>query len=232
MIATLFTAAAIATSPFGEIHHTQTDAGFCPTCVQTGQQGLQMLINQILNVGVLGGCAKVCSILPNPNEAKICDGVCTVVGIKEFAKILGKADLDPIYYCELVKACPAGRDDASISVDNVVVTPATGPKGTPFKMEVQFTAVNATGVGEIEIELKTPSGHSAGGQSFLNTGFAPGQYKSDVTFTPKDDYTKSPPLVWQPGTYTYAFRVCQGECGSKHPHSKVFGTTTGHFQIS
>ena len=231
MISALFTAAAIATGPFGEIQHTR-DNSFCETCVSTGQQGIQTLVNQLLNVGIVGGCSKLCSALDNPNRAKVCDGICTIVGIKEFAKVLSKADLDPIYYCEILKACPVGRDDASITVDKAVVSPTAGPEGTTFAMQLQFTAVNATGVGEVEIGIKAPSGKSVGGKSFLNTGFAPGKYASNVSFTPKDDYSKQPPLVWQPGTYTFAFKVCQGECGSAHPHSKVFGTTSGTFEIS
>jgi hypothetical protein len=96
-------------------------------------------------------------------------------------------------------------------------------------MQVQFSIVNATGVGEIRISVE--GGMQSIGQSFLNTGFTPGHYATNVTLQTQDDPSAQPPVVWTPGTYKYAFEVCQGECGSKHPHSKVFGKTTGTFQI-
>ena len=36
------------------------------------------------------------------------------------------------------------------------------------------------------------------------------------------DPTEQPPafpVTWMPGSYEFRFHVCQGECGSKHPHS-------------
>lgn len=233
MFTTLLTAAAIASSsPFGELQHTRVDEDVCKQCVSIGTQGLQQLINAALNVGIVGGCGKLCSALPNPNEAKACDVGCTLLGIKAFEKILNKADLDPIYYCELLKACPAGADDASISVDRAVVSPASGPVGTAFAIQLQFTTINATGVGEVETYIKSPQGAKVGSATFLNSGFKPGKYASNVTFTPKNDYTKSPPLIWEKGTYEYGFRVCQGACGSTHPHSKIFGETKGTLEIT
>ena len=52
-----------------------------------------------------------------------------------------------------------------------------------------------------------------------------------VSLQTKDDPSADPPVTWEPGTYKYSFEVCQGECGSKHPHSKVFGKTAGTFEI-
>jgi len=144
--------------------------------------------------------------------------------------VLKHTDLDPIYFCEEIKACPAGRDDAASSVDGNAVSPAGGPSGTTFEMQLQFTVINATGVGEIRIAVE--GGEIQVGQTFLNTGFTPGHYATNVTLTAKDDPSAQPPVQWTPGTYNYAFEVCQGECGSKHPHSIVFGKTQGSFQIT
>jgi len=231
MISALFTAATIASGSFGELQHTRTDTSICESCVKVGNQGLTKLLNQIINVGIVGGCGAVCSALPTPTEQKACDAICTIVGINEFAKVINNCDLDLIYACELLKACPAGSDDASISVDAAVALPAAGPIGTQFELQLQFTTVNATGVGEVEIQVQGPTGAPISG-SFLNTGFAPGKYSSNITFTAKDNPTSEPPLIWRPGNYPFVFKMCQGECDSKHPHSKVFGTTGGSIQIT
>ncbi|CAF1523158.1 unnamed protein product, partial [Adineta steineri] len=36
----------------------------------------------------------------------ICDLACDVFGIEEFINLIEKADLDPIWYCEMAKMCP------------------------------------------------------------------------------------------------------------------------------
>ncbi|KAL1500266.1 hypothetical protein AB1Y20_012933 [Prymnesium parvum] len=216
-------------TPFSGFHVERKELSLCSPCVQIGEQGINILLNEILNVGVIGGCAKLCSALPKGLERTGCDVACAAVGIKTFIGVLNHTDLDPIYLCEEIKACPAGRDDAAGSVDGNFVSPAVGPSGTTFSMQVDFTIANATGVGEIRISVS--GGTQQIGQSFLNTGFAPGRYATNVTLTAKDDPSADPPVIWSPGTYMYAFEVCQGECGSKHPHSKVFGRTQGSFQI-
>ena len=226
----LTAAAAALASPFAHVQTTQSQLQLCNPCVQLGGQGLNYLVNEILNAGVIGGCGKLCHGLKAGVERTGCDILCGAVGIEAFVKALNKTDLDPIYFCEEVHACPAGRDDAAGSVDGNAVSPATGPAGTTFAMQVDFSVINATGVGEIRIAVKGP-GPSVG-QSFLNTGFTPGHYATNVTLATKDDPSAQPPVQWLPGTYEYEFEVCQGECGSKHPHSKVFGSTKGTFQIA
>ncbi len=48
---------------------------------------LQELIEIIANVGIGGGCSKVCGLLPSSTLAGICGIVCEIVGIEEFAKV-------------------------------------------------------------------------------------------------------------------------------------------------
>lgn len=131
----------------------------------------------------------------------------------------------------VTRVASIGSDDASISVDSAVVLPAAGPVGTKFDLQLHFTTINATGVGEVEVQIQGPGGVSLS-DSFLNTGFAPGKFSSNVTFTAKDNPLSQPPLMWQPGLYPFVFKMCQGECDSKHPHSKVFGTAGGSINIT
>merc|ERR1719502_2177332 len=75
----------------------------CNPCIQLGEQGLNILLNEILNAGVIGGCSKLCSGL-NGTARTACNIVCDVVGIKGFIKALNHTDLDPIYFCQKLNA--------------------------------------------------------------------------------------------------------------------------------
>jgi len=230
MFATFAIAAASLASPFSNFQVEKVEASLCNPCVQIGEQGINLLLNEILNAGIVGGCSKLCSLVPSRLGALACDVLCDSVGVKEFIKVLNSTDIDPIYFCEELGACPAGKDDAAGTVDGTAVSPAAAPVGTEFDIQLRFSVINATGVGEIRLAIEGGQQHIA--QSFVNTGFLPGPYATNITFTPQNDEKAQPPVFWSPGTYTYEFVVCQGECGSKHPHSKVFGKTVGSFQIT
>lgn len=49
---------------------------------------IDQLINIIANVGVLGGCGTVCSYLNATWEVEICNVICDIVGIMEFANLI------------------------------------------------------------------------------------------------------------------------------------------------
>ena len=124
----------------------------------------------------------------------------------------------------------SGADDAFATVVGNAVSPAAAATGATFAIELEFSVANATGTGEVRISIDGP-GDKKLGQSFLNTGFAAGNYATNVSLSTKGDPSAQPPTTWASGTYNYAFELCQGECGSKHPHSKVFGSTKGSFVI-
>merc|ERR1712072_621931 len=77
------------------------------------------------------------------------------------------------------------------------------------------------------------------GQTFiLADGLKEGVQTLGVKLNVEDtlpDPSKQPPtfpVTWGPGSYMFRFHVCQGECGSKHPHSIDFGLKSGNFTIS
>ena len=47
------------------------------------------------------------------------------------SSILCRADLDPIYYCELMKVCPI-KDDGDATITALNVTPTTVPRGEVY----------------------------------------------------------------------------------------------------
>ena len=137
--------------PLSEINFTGT---YCPLCVQFASEALNELLNAILNVGVVGECSKLCVYvgdkLNNKVIAVVCNILCDFVGIEEFVKIIDQSDLDPIYYCELLRVC-AINDNGDASITNFFVSPAQGPQETNFHIELSFTSKNGTGTGEFYI---------------------------------------------------------------------------------
>lgn len=219
----------------------------CSQCIQIGDQAINQLINIILNAGVIGGCGQLCSHLPSPNEQKACDLVCSLVGLKAFTKALNSTDLDVFYFCEELHLCAPGSDDAHVDLVSASVDPATISKkdiqpgqGVDVTGTLTVNVTKASGVGEWSVSLHGPVNVEGGiGKSFvLADGLKEGVQQLGVKINIHDslpDPTKQPPampVTFEPGSYEFRFHVCQGECGSKHPHSKDFGRTSGNFTIT
>ena len=84
---------------------------WCPQCVNSYDELIDILLNIILQVGVLNTCGDLCNIVVDKTGSGflgfLCDIGCDAFGIDEFIKAIEKADLDPIYYCEKGKLCPS-----------------------------------------------------------------------------------------------------------------------------
>jgi hypothetical protein len=206
------------------------------------------LINAILNAGVIGGCSKLCSHLKTPKEQRVCDLVCGVVGIKQFIKALNNTDLDPIYFCEVLHLCSAGPDDAHVDLLSVKVNPASidvkdtlpGESGVTVEGELTLNVTKASGVGEWGVSLHGPySAENEIASSFISAdGLKEGLQTVGIKINIADqlpDPTAQPPTFgtnFAPGSYEIRFHLCQGECGSKHPHSIDFGHKSSNFTIT
>merc|ERR1712065_22965 len=101
----------------------------CKVCLSFMDDALNDLIQIIANVGIGGGCSKVCDI------------VCEIAGIEGFGKLLQEADPDPIYLCEKVNLC-AHSTTAAANITNFQVDPAQGPVGSTFKIDIVYTLTN------------------------------------------------------------------------------------------
>jgi len=212
-----------------------SELGFCNPCIQFSEQGLNVLLNEIMNAGVIGSCNKLCSGLNSTHAKTACNVLCDVVGFKAFAQVIKVTDLDPIYFCEQLHACPKGNPQADAKITAVAAAPVSGPTGTVFSLQLDFDVVNASGVGMYIIGVDGPVTQPVS-QSFIQTGWAAGSIAANVTIdttdVAPDPSSGTAGQIWSPGTYNYTFELCQGECGSKHPGSINFGKKSGSFVIS
>merc|ERR1712137_93837 len=117
---------------------------------------------------------------------------------------------------------------------DVAAQPAAVVKGNDIKMAVELNVTNSSGVGEFRLSIDGPGSATPLSQSFfLEKGVPEGEQMIAVTLTVQDGQDDQGfPKTFEPGTYNYTFHVCQGECGSKHPHSKDFGRLSGTFEMT
>ncbi|CAF0876125.1 unnamed protein product [Adineta ricciae] len=210
----------------------------CPTCINVADQSINILLNLILDTGIIGTCGTLCTALAQKTGSQligtICDLVCDVVGIEEFIKLIEKADLDPIWYCEIAKMCPI-NDNGDAKLTKFAILPATGRQGTTFSIDFTFVSLNGTGTGELVVEIHTPD-HIPLGAGFLLEAQKPGTYNERISVKaepdPQCDPTQEPCEQWGPGAYNVTVFICNGECGSHHPHSSIYDTGKGSFQIT
>ncbi|CAC5419551.1 unnamed protein product [Mytilus coruscus] len=217
--------------------YNKVGADLCPTCVSFTGQAINTLLNLILQGGVVGTCGALCSALAQKTGSQalgeVCDLICDIAGIEEFIKLIEKADLDPIYFCEEMNLCPV-KDDGDAKITQLSVTPKSGPQGQ-FSIDYTYVSVNGTGTGEIVLEVETVD-HIPVEGSFLNELADAGSYSQSVKLKaqpdPDCDPTQGPCEEWMPGNYTVKIAICNGECGSKHPHSQIYDEATTTFEIT
>merc|ERR1712032_1017158 len=214
----------------------ESEVSLCNPCFQIGGQGINQLLNYILNVGVVGGCGTLCAAaIPAGGAAAVgCELVCAAVGVKAFVAAIEKVDLDPIYLCEVLHACPPAPDDAYLELIQVAAQPAVVAHGDDIQLGLELNVTNDTGVGEFSISIDGPGSATPLSQSFfLKDGIPHGEQMLSVKLTLQDGQDEQGfPQTFEPGLYNFSFHVCQGECGSSHPHSKDFGRITGTFNMT
>lgn len=179
----------------------------CKVCIEFAEQALNELLNAVLNIGVVGGCGKVCSYVEEKTGSKtvgvVCNILCDLVGIDEFVKVIEQADLDPIFYCELLKTCKI-KDDGDATIVSFTISPRSGPQGTTFQADVSFVSLNGTGTGELAIGIRTVDGIDVG-DSFLIESLPPGKYEEQISIQaepdPDCDPTQEQCEQWLPGVY-------------------------------
>jgi len=212
------------------------DLNFCKACIDFADQALDYLLNAVINIGIVGSCGELCQYVQDKTGSGalglVCDLLCDFVGIDEFIKILDRVDLDPIWYCELLKSCPV-NDHGDAKITTLMVAPQRGPQGT-FTIDLEYVSKNGTSTGELFIDIKTPDRIPLE-DGFIMENSPAGKYGEKISLqakpNPDCDPSAGPCESWQPGTYVVEIALCAGECGSKHPHSKIYDIQRTNFTI-
>jgi hypothetical protein len=104
------------------LNHGNVRLDFCPQCISTADDLINILLNLIFDVGVIGSCADLCQGVADKTGSAflgtICGLACDIVGIEEYIKLIEKVDLDSIYYCEHVKLCPSKKGFSLSSLES------------------------------------------------------------------------------------------------------------------
>jgi hypothetical protein len=202
----------------------------CTPCVSFVGNSINQILNVILKGGIIGGCNELCSkaFPDSKKEEGVCNMLCDSVGAYSFIDLIKKYSgyLDPIFFCETLKVCPV-HEGGIANLDSISILPPSGPIGTTFEIEVLFTVLNQTSTGELTLTI-TPPHSNTFGDSMIDSGFAPGKY--GVKFNLKASPTEDEPF--ETGNYQVSLLACDGECGSKLPHTSTLFTGKANFSIT
>ncbi|GAM24803.1 hypothetical protein SAMD00019534_079780, partial [Acytostelium subglobosum LB1] len=225
MVATSFGLNVVPTTTVIDVP-TKVTMDMCPTCVDFMGDSLDLLINIILNTYILGTCGDLCGKLPKEDEKITCDLLCGYVGIDVFIRIITDEDPDPVYMCEEMKVCPI-RDGGNATISSLVVDPVNGTIGTDFNILCTFEVTSQLGTGQLMINVIDPTGFGFGGGDLL-VGTQPGTYNAKFSF--RAEPSEQEPFY--PGEYIVQAAVCEGSCGSPHPHSRIYDLLNTTFTLT
>ena len=206
------------------------NATLCNPCVSFVGNSIDQILNVILKGGIIGGCGELClkAFPDKKSEEQMCNMLCDAVGVYSFINLVQKYSgyLDPIYFCETLHVCPV-HDGGSAQLDSITITPLSGPIGTTFEIQALFTILSQTSTGELSINVKPPQSLPFW-DAMIDTGFPPGKY--GVKFNLKASPTETEPF--ESGNYEVTLMACDGECGSKLPHTAMLFEGKANFSIT
>ena len=96
------------------VHTKDVGLDLCPTCIDEAVEAINVILNVILDEGIVESCQKLGDIVANKTKSEligtICNLACDAVGIDEFIRLIISFDLDPIWYCEMAHMCEGKRN--------------------------------------------------------------------------------------------------------------------------
>lgn len=199
----------------------------CADCVAWASNALQAILQAILNLET-DACGDLCSQLPTQGDANICDLLCDIVGIYEFIQIVNKADLDPIYFCQMHKKCVETPNGNGRMLDSNVV-PKKGARTDTFTVNITFSVTDAVGAGEF-LNVISSTTQSEVSEGLLYDEIPVGNYIANLQLSLQDDPQGG--TTWHTGNYTVQTWFCMGQCFSHHPYTKEFGYHNSTFVLA
>jgi hypothetical protein len=147
------------------------------------------------------------------------------------------------------------NDNGDAKFTKFSVLPVIGRKGETFNIEYSYESLNGTAPGEMVLEISTLD-RIPFIVSFISESDPPGRYMGTISISATPDPQCDPKRrkkfhdtfyrgyfnlqsfnitepceKWLPGMYNVTLKFCNGECGSKFPHSAVYDTGKGAFQL-
>jgi hypothetical protein len=140
-----------------------------------------------------------------------------------------RQDPDPIYICMELNQCPI-VDTAAGRITSLSVQPTTAKHGDTVNINLIFQITNATGVGEVAFAVIPPQsdGGQGAGDASLFDQLPAGSYSMQFQVPLKGGGQNEP---WTAGTYQVQVAICEGSCGSIHPHSYTMDMKMTTFKI-
>lgn len=82
----------------------QNQLSYCEACWGVADEAIEVWLEIFLYSGTFATCAEFCTVVETWGTG--CIAVCAVLGDEAFFKLLNATDLDPVYVCQLISACP------------------------------------------------------------------------------------------------------------------------------
>lgn len=166
-----------------------------------------------------------------------CIAVCTVLGDEAFFELLNSTDLDPIYVCQLLSACPIDDCGPQCAVINNVTANPTSINLPP--QDSDFITFNVTytltkpwkGTGVIYYQMVQCDVSSDNCQFLANSFFLLEPNGALGTFSTTLYFNYDCPVLFFVGQpVTAQFFICNGNCDeygvARHPHSALYDKTS------
>ncbi|EGG20722.1 countin2 [Cavenderia fasciculata] len=198
----------------------------CNDCVSIMTDTIDDLIGILMNSGVMASCNDLCSRLSNHYENIACMLTCVYFGLEEFSNLVLDADPDPIFMCEVIDVCPV-KMTAAGNITNFDIVPSSGPVGTTFYANINYTITSEIGTGQIVANLYDTNNLGFGFYNLL-VDTAPGDYY--VSFPFQSQPSEMEPF--NPGSFLISVGLCEGFCGSIHKYTIILSVVNDNFTIS
>jgi len=212
----------------GAIQHAPGKATECDLCIDFAVQAINYLLNYVLDVKIIGSCDDICGSLNNSVETDVCNVLCDAVGVGAFVEILKKFenDIDPIYFCQLVKMCAISDcpdNSTCATIQSFEVYPQTGYGDVTFMFNATVIVSQTVGCGMVSF-IYWPANQTKDAleDDYLVAEYVTGNWlMSDIVSAYDAGLTY--------GNWTLQIFVCEGACFSTFPHSRVLATATSWF---
>lgn len=202
----------------------------CGVCINAAVIEINLLLNQILNGVIVSDCSQLCNYLAPEGQYAVdaCDLACMGLGIDEFINFLINEDIDPIWYCQILDLCSI--DDCQgdcIDIPMYITQPNKIPQGGVVQQYFTvWVKKNWTGTGMFRFIVNDPVQGSQESDSLLDGGIGPiGKVTYGIQI-PTAEAQLTPNVTIQTQVL-----ICNGECGSSHPNSRVFADASTTFTI-